>query len=180
MSITGSGQMDRSQKDGPCTTSTGTNKITGSPTCNSSHRPNTNESTVDVNCEAGNGGNPASHVTNSNLSQKSTGTSPQRGGHCTGVAVLATSVELYRKSVCVDCGSEVHVDGHPTQKPLKLMEYLCKLVSVPGSIILDPFAGSGSTLVAAKRLGRKYIGVDIGVDYCKIAEARLKREEVIE
>jgi len=49
---------------------------------------------------------------------------------------------------------------HPTQKPLALMTALVELVSTPGQIILDPFAGSGTTLVAAKKSGRRFIGFE--------------------
>jgi DNA modification methylase len=69
-------------------------------------------------------------------------------------------------------------DQHPTQKPVELMAHFIALHSEPGDIVLDPFAGSGTTLVAAKQLGRKYIGIEINPDYCKIAEDRLRQEEL--
>jgi len=63
---------------------------------------------------------------------------------------------------------------HPTVKPLKLMEYLCILTKTPtGGIILDPFAGSGTTCMAAKKVGRDFIGIEKEPEYVKIAEARL-------
>ena len=66
-------------------------------------------------------------------------------------------------------------NDHPTIKPLKLMEYLLTLLSTPiGGVVLDPFAGSGSTLLAAKRLGRPCIGVELDEHNCEIAVARLK------
>ena len=66
---------------------------------------------------------------------------------------------------------------HPTVKPLKLMEYLCLLTKTPkGGIILDPFAGSGTTGMAAKKVGRDYILIEKEEDYCKIAEARIKAQ----
>ena len=61
--------------------------------------------------------------------------------------------------------------GHPYEKPLKLMEYLIKRSDV--KTVLDPFLGSGTTCVAAKELGRNYIGIEISPEYCKIAERRL-------
>ena len=65
-------------------------------------------------------------------------------------------------------------NDHPTVKPLKLMEYLLTLLSTPtGGLVLDPFAGSGSTLLAAKRLGRPCIGVELDEHNCEIAAARL-------
>lgn len=61
---------------------------------------------------------------------------------------------------------------HPTVKPLALMQWLISLTTFDGALILDPFAGSGSTLVAAERLGRRWIGVDISPEYCEIARKR--------
>lgn len=63
---------------------------------------------------------------------------------------------------------------HPTQKPLKLMQILVELVTRPGQIILDPFAGSGSTLVAAQSIGRAYIGFELNPEYHRLALERLK------
>ncbi|KKK44927.1 hypothetical protein LCGC14_3166330, partial [marine sediment metagenome] len=63
---------------------------------------------------------------------------------------------------------------HPTVKPLALMEYLCKLTSTPtGGLVLDPFAGSGTTLLAAYNTGCDYIGIERDPDYVKIIKARL-------
>lgn len=62
---------------------------------------------------------------------------------------------------------------HPTQKPVKLMEELVAKHSNIDSIILDPFCGSGSTLVAANNLGRKWIGIDNNFDYIEICKSRL-------
>ncbi len=63
---------------------------------------------------------------------------------------------------------------HPTQKPVRLMEALIELVTREGQVVLDPFAGSGSTLVAAKMSGRTFIGVEQNQDYCEIALNRLR------
>lgn len=67
------------------------------------------------------------------------------------------------------CASE-----HPTGKPLPLLLEWIEQFTDPGDIVLDPFCGSGTTLVAAKMLGRKYIGIEIEEKYCKIAEERLR------
>ena len=66
---------------------------------------------------------------------------------------------------------------HPTVKPLKLMRYLVRLVTPPGGVVLDPFAGSGTTLVAAKEEGFQYIGIELEPEYVEIAEARLAAAE---
>lgn len=66
---------------------------------------------------------------------------------------------------------------HPTVKPIALMEYLIKMVTPKGGIVLDPFAGSGSTLVAAKQNWFQYIGCELTEEYIPIIEARLNAVE---
>jgi len=68
-------------------------------------------------------------------------------------------------------------DGlHPTQKPIELMEYFIKTYSHENEIVLDFAMGSGTTLVAAKQLNRKAIGIEIEEKYCEIASKRLSQE----
>lgn len=62
---------------------------------------------------------------------------------------------------------------HPTVKPLKLMRYLCKLITPKRGLILDPFMGSGSTGIAALQEGFRFIGIDLEEDYCEIARLRI-------
>jgi len=66
-------------------------------------------------------------------------------------------------------------NNHPTVKPIKLMEYLIKLVSREGATILDPFLGSGTTLLACHKLNRNGIGIEKEEEYIKIAKARLNK-----
>lgn len=66
---------------------------------------------------------------------------------------------------------------HPTQKPLALMEQLVKDFSNPGDLILDPFAGSGTTGVAAKRWCRQFLGIELDPDMAQIAHQRLTMTE---
>ena len=67
---------------------------------------------------------------------------------------------------------------HPTQKPVPLMERIILASSLPGEIVLDPFAGSGSTLVAALRHGRQAVGIERDPHYCDIIRARCAAEKV--
>ena len=67
--------------------------------------------------------------------------------------------------------------AHPTQKPEKLLAKLILASSNPGDIVLDPFAGSGSTLTTAKKLSRHYVGIEINEQYCVWAEKRLEMAE---
>ena len=67
--------------------------------------------------------------------------------------------------------------AHPTQKPEKLLAKLILASSDPGAVVLDPFAGSGSTAVTAKKLGRHFIGVEQDPQYCVWSELRLERAE---
>ena len=71
-------------------------------------------------------------------------------------------------------------NNHPTVKPIALMEYLIKMVTPKGGVVLDPFAGSGTTLVAAKQNGFKYIGIELTEEYIPIIEARLSAVKTLE
>ena len=77
-------------------------------------------------------------------------------------------------------GSDTSTQGykpHPTTKPLPLMRELVSLFSDPGELVLDPFAGSGSTGVACGMLGRRFIGWELDANYYEIARRRLSGEE---
>lgn len=69
---------------------------------------------------------------------------------------------------------------YPTQKPVKLLERLIQASSNEKDIVLDPFCGSGTTLVAANNLGRRWIGIDVSETACEVARERLKQRKVTE
>ena len=118
----------------------------------------------------------------------------ERNAGCEGM-VNGPEAHNLSSNACSRCGLRVKANGsgqkcecgdlretvklskggndHPTVKPLKLMEYLVKLSG--GQTILDPFMGSGTTLVAAKRLGRKAIGIEIDEHSCEIAAKRCRQ-----
>ena len=62
---------------------------------------------------------------------------------------------------------------HPTEKPVALMERILNKFSDSDALVIDPFLGSGTTAVACKKLNRRFIGIEISPEYCKIAEQRL-------
>lgn len=68
---------------------------------------------------------------------------------------------------------ELSGNTHPTVKPTDLMAYLCRLVTPPGGVVLDPFMGSGSTGKAAMREGFRFVGIDMTPEYVEIARARI-------
>jgi len=79
----------------------------------------------------------------------------------------------YTKGVWVFHGESKRKIGHPTPYPVELPKRCMKLFSYVDDTILDPFMGSGTTIVAAKENGRKAIGVDIESEYCEIAKKRV-------
>ena len=91
--------------------------------------------------------------------------------------------ESKNKAYDVDGGRKSKYDlavtknNHPTVKPVSLMSYLCRLITPPGGIVLDPFMGSGSTGIAALLEDFSFIGMEMDEDYIKIAEARIKNYE---
>lgn len=72
-----------------------------------------------------------------------------------------------------NCGKSKY--GHPTEKPLEIIEKLILIASNEGDLIFDPFMGSGTTAVACKELNRNFIGCEIEAKYCEIAEKRLRK-----
>ena len=69
-----------------------------------------------------------------------------------------------------------HLEFHPTQKPLQLIQYLIRLVTPPHGTMIDPFMGTGTAIVAAEREGFNSIGIDNKLEYCEIAIKRISSE----
>jgi len=82
----------------------------------------------------------------------------------------------FTKSVWSFPTQSAHSVGHPAPFPIELPLRLIKFYTFKGDVVLDPFIGSGTTAIAARKLERKYVGYDISKEYCKLAEARIKKE----
>ena len=67
-----------------------------------------------------------------------------------------------------------HLTNHPTEKPENLLQKIILIGSKEGDTILDPFMGSGTTGVVAKRLGRNFIGIEIDISYFELAAQRIE------
>jgi len=76
------------------------------------------------------------------------------------------------------CGTFKERVNHPCQMPLSILERIIQTSSKSGDLVVDPFAGSGTTLVAAKKLGRKFLGIELSENYCEIIKERLDEVEV--
>ena len=93
---------------------------------------------------------------------------------------LVRLITSYGKKYTPDCSNILKVPSyktdhgkHPAQKPVGILEALIGLVTIEGQVVLDPFCGSGSTLVAAKKTGRNYIGIEANLEYVNVAKERL-------
>lgn len=75
------------------------------------------------------------------------------------------------------CGTFGERTGHPCQMPQALLERIVRVASRPGDLVFDPFAGSGTTLAAAKRLGRRYLGCELSEKYAEAVRERLATVE---
>ncbi len=106
------------------------------------------------------------------------GTAYVAGGHKAGTQLapqtFGDSGSAARFFYCAKASKSDRGDNiHPTVKPTKLMRWLCRLVTPPGGLILDPFMGSGSTGKAAIQEGFRFVGIELQPEYCAIAEKRM-------
>lgn len=85
------------------------------------------------------------------------------------------SDEYYPTSI-LEIGNGRVKNGHPTQKPTELFEYLIKTYTNEGDLVLDNCIGSGTTAVACIKTNRKFIGMELSEEYCKIANKRIQKE----
>jgi site-specific DNA-methyltransferase (adenine-specific) len=83
-------------------------------------------------------------------------------------------------SVSRVCGTFKERTGHPCQMPEAVLERIVKVASHAGDVVLDPFAGSGTTLAAAKRLGRRYLGYELSEQYAAGVRTRLANVETVQ
>ena len=72
-------------------------------------------------------------------------------------------------------GNNAEKCGHPTQKPLKLIERIVLSSSAPGDLVVDPFLGSGTTAVVAQQHGRRWLGIERDAAYVKLARQRVRQ-----
>jgi len=152
------------QKATAFTTRTGSHSTTDSKTLSWLRTCTTNVSTVVVNCETASGGN---HVPSAGQCDTSLSITLAPMVSVPGVNHAASPMRLRI--------SASDVPGHPTTKPVALMGWLAKLLCPPGGTVLDPFLGSGTTLVAAAKLGLNGIGIEREAEYVTIARARVAK-----
>ena len=151
----------------PSTTLTRTNSITESRTLRFVAPLLTSESTAGANGKTAHGISPAENVDESTplliITREKTASRLGAGN--------VASATLWKIK-----GNAASPADHPTVKPLALMRYLCRLVTPPGGLILDPFMGSGTTLLAAGQEGFRAVGIEVSEEYCEIARKRIYGE----
>lgn len=166
-SLLGNESTVLSQEECRFITSTVIPLITASKTCSSSPRSNTSESILDAIRTSEESG-----ISLARLADKS---SQSRQDSTSGGTDTATSAVSALFGVLSEIRGRARVGNfHCTVKPTELMKWLVKLVTPEGGVVLDPFAGSGTTLVACKELGRSCIGIEREPEYVEIIKRRLE------
>lgn len=169
MSLFGNQYTEKYLQNTKSTTSTTTSSITTSQILSYLTGLLTNESTLGVNLEQTDGGNPAKGVELCNLSLTIT---DEKMALALGANPAQSGNQLL---INVKGGNNIH----STVKPLKLMSYLITLGSREGDTVLDPFCGSGTSCLAAKKLKRNPIGIEREKEYVEIARARLESDKQV-
>jgi len=141
------------------------------------------ESDVPVQSSAGKGApfGPGAYPIGEGRQYQNQGRWPANVLHDGSDEVLAAFGDAARFFYCAkasrrerDAGCEDERNGHPTVKPLALMQYLVRLVTPQGGTVLDPFTGSGTTGAAALESGCAFIGFELNPEYCEIANRRIE------
>ena len=91
-----------------------------------------------------------------------------------GFTIIKIRGDKLKRDVIESPVETIKDNKHPAIYPVYIIQELIKLLSKPGAIVLDPFVGSGTTCLAARNLGRHYIGIDINPEYVELANKRLK------
>ena len=190
--------MGMCQTDSLSTILTEINKITESRILDLLMLSLTSASIAGASCETVCGGNPAMFAENSSHLPPNIGTLENLATLCTGDAESATSELLSKRSenaraaetprrmiYCPKASRSDRDDGlpdgvhsqHPTVKATSLMRYLCRLITPPGGVVLDPFMGSGSTGKGAVLEGFSFVGIEAEAEYFAIAQARIDAAE---
>lgn len=99
------------------------------------------------------------------------------GGSGKSKKLESSTGETAHPGSIVRISGQTHKSFHPTQKPVALFEWLVASYSNEGDMILDPFMGGGTTLIAAQNLGREVVGIEVAEEYCEIARNRLAPRE---
>jgi len=148
------------------------------------HNPTKNEVLAHFPDSAGSGGSvPNVKISGYGDGSVGTGSAEYLGGERTKVDCGTGSAARF--FYCAKAGKRDRNEGleafdadaknpHPTVKPTELMRYLCRLVTPPGGLIVDPFAGSGSTGKAAILEGFQFVGFELDPQYTAIANARVE------
>ena len=161
----GSHLKEKYQKDLVSIIKTGINLITALKISNWLTFLLTNEYKADVKILRENGGSHARNV--GNYSQLLI----TINGKTASALGVKNAVSETRLIISVEEKKRKNI--HSTVKPIRLMAYLIELGCPRNGVVLDPFVGSGTTCIAAKQLGRRYIGIEIDEEYHRIAEARV-------
>ena len=151
-----------------CIIETPTSSTTGLTTLSYFQNLLTSANTQVANYETASGGSPAQTAGPGTLLLRTT----------SGLMASALGVEHAASPTLLKISVSARRSDHPTVKPTDLMAYICRLVTPPGGVVLDPFMGSGSTGKAALREGFGFIGCEMDAAYFAIAQARLAAVKV--